>query len=401
MNAPPEMNGRYRRPHPRSYTRAVEVLLALAVAVAGVAAGVVIGLRRRPGPDEGPDRDASDLETRLLSSETDRGRMAAVLTAMPDGVILFEGTGATAYHNAAVEPMIGAVPATLDGLLPLPFRRIAAHVASDRERRATDAEVGAPTRWLRGVAVPVGDEGVLLTIRDVTAAKRLDQIRRDFVANASHELKTPAATIQAAAETIRTAAVDDPQVIPRFASQLEREAIRLSAIVSDLLDLSRLEAGSDRDDAVALDAVVRDEAERFAEQAAESNLALRFETPPVARLRGSARDLALMVRNLVDNAIRYTPPGGEVVVALRDGPDAVTLSVADTGIGIPKRDVPRIFERFYRIDRARSRETGGTGLGLAIVRHVVENHGGDIAVETELGAGTRFDIRLPIEPASP
>jgi signal transduction histidine kinase len=229
----------------------------------------------------------------------------------------------------------------------------------------------------------------------VTEAKRLDAVRRDFVANASHELKTPVASIQAAAETIYSAASDDPAVIPRFAAQLEREAARLSRIVSDLLDLSRLEAGSDLREIVALDAIVRDEIERFEERAAEGGVQLSMTARSTPKVHGTARDLALLVRNLVDNAIRYTRPGGRISVELTEDDGDAVLAVSDTGVGIPQRDLPRVFERFYRVDRARSRETGGTGLGLSIVRHVVENHAGRVSVESELGRGTRFEVRLP------
>jgi signal transduction histidine kinase len=320
--------------------------------------------------------------------------MDLVLSAMPEGVALFDDDGALTFHNPALEQHLGAVPTSLDAVLPLPLRGIARAAARERVDGVDEAEVGAPTRWLGGTAVPVGQHGVLLIVRDVTESRRLDQIRRDFVANASHELKTPAATIQAAAETIRRAANDDPPVVPRFAAQLEREAVRLSRIISDLLDLTRLEAGSDREELVALDAIVRDEAERFDDRAADAGVSIRFDTEAVPRIRGSGRDLALLVRNLVDNAIQYTRPGGEVEIDVRPDGDDVILVVTDTGLGIPKRDLPRVFERFYRVDRARSRETGGTGLGLSIVRHVVENHGGVIAVESELGRGTRFEVRL-------
>jgi signal transduction histidine kinase len=237
---------------------------------------------------------------------------------------------------------------------------------------------------------------VLLVVGDVTEAKRLDAVRRDFVANASHELKTPAASIQATAETIRLAAQDDPAVLPRFAEQLDREAIRLSRIVADLLDLSRLETGSDIDEDVRLDALLREEAARFEEAARSGEVQLEIDAAPVPPIRGSGRDLALCIRNLVDNAIRYTKPGGRVDVAVVEGADGgVVLRVADTGVGIPSRDLPRIFERFYRVDRARSRQSGGTGLGLSIVRHVVENHGGAVSIESELGVGTRVEIRFP------
>jgi len=256
-------------------------------------------------------------------------------------------------------------------------------------------ETGSPSRWTRATAIPVGDGSVLLVVRDVTEAKRLEAVRRDFVANASHELKTPAASIQAAGETIRSAARDDPSVIPRFADQLEREAVRLSRIVSDLLDLSRLETGDEIDEEVGLDQVVKEERDRFEEAAHDGGLTLSIDLGPVPPVRGSARDLSLLVRNLVDNAIRYTRPGGRVDVRITSEGGEVVLSVADTGVGIPTRELPRIFERFYRVDRARSRETGGTGLGLSIVKHVVENHGGTVNVTSELDRGTCFVVRLP------
>jgi signal transduction histidine kinase len=286
----------------------------------------------------------------------------------------------------------------MEALLPLGLRRLAERAATAQAVLTVEVETGSPARTLRGFAAPAREGSVVLVIRDITETRRLDRVRRDFVANASHELKTPAASIQAAAETIRTAAAEDPSVIPRFASQLEREAARLSRIVSDLLDLSRLESGSVLDEAVALDAIVRDEGERFEDPAAEAGVGLSVAAAAVPRVRGSARDLALLVRNLVDNAIRYTPPGGKVHVELTaDGADVV-LAVADTGLGIPHRDLPRIFERFYRVDRARSRETGGTGLGLSIVKHVAENLGGRVEVTSELGQGTRFEVRLPASP---
>ncbi len=322
--------------------------------------------------------------------------MAAILSSMEEGVGLFGHDGRTAFANPALDRHLGATPTSVGALLPLGLQEAVSRAAELRRPASAEVETGSPTRWLGGAATPVGSDGsVLLVVRDVTEARRLDAIRRDFVANASHELKTPAASIQAAAETIGTASLDDPAVIPRFAAQLEREAVRLSRIVSDLLDLSRLESGSRLDESVALDAILRDELERFEDPAAEAGVALSVDVTAVPRVRGSARDLALLIRNLVDNAIRYTRPGGGVDVALGAEHGDVVLSVSDTGLGIPSRELPRIFERFYRVDRARSRETGGTGLGLSIVKHVVENHGGRVGVQSELGSGSRFEVRLP------
>jgi signal transduction histidine kinase len=370
-----------------------------AVAVAAFALGAVLAhvrarARDRASAHDHAREDASLLE-RLGAGEEERRRMDLVLSSMREGVALFGADGEAVYANPGAERHLGTSPRSIETLLPLSLRDACRRAAERREPASAESEVGSPPRWLRGWAIPVGDGSVLLVVRDVTEARRMDAIRRDFVANASHELKTPAASIQAAAETIKSAALDDPGVIPRFAAQLEREAGRLARIVSDLLDLSRLESGSDLGDVVALDAILRDEAERFEQPAAEAGVALAIDAGAVPHLLGSARDLALLVRNLVDNAIRYTRPGGRVEVALGADNGEVVLTVRDTGLGIPNRDLPRIFERFYRVDRARSRETGGTGLGLSIVRHVVENHGGRISVDSELGRGTRFEVRLP------
>jgi two-component system phosphate regulon sensor histidine kinase PhoR len=331
----------------------------------------------------------------LAEASEERHSSALILSSMHEGVLLFGSDGRTRFSNPSVERHLGVQPASIEQILPLALQEAVRLAASSEGPITTEAERGSPTRYLRGSAVRTEDGSVVLVIRDITETRLLDQVRRDFVANASHELKTPAASIQAAAETIRTASLDDLSVIPRFAAQLEREAARLSRIVSDLLDLSRLESGSALDEAVALDAIVRDESERFEEPAAEAGVALTIDAGPIPRVLGSPRDLALLVRNLVDNAIRYTRPGGRVDVALVPENGEVVLTVQDTGLGIPSRDIPRIFERFYRVDRARSRETGGTGLGLSIVKHVVENHGGRVDVRSELGQGTRFEVRLP------
>jgi signal transduction histidine kinase len=366
--------------------------------VAVAVAALVAAARARRGAraaDTVRGEEVADLRDRLEASEAERDAGSTILASMEEGVLLFGPDGHTRLANQAAELHLGGRPSSIDALLPLGLQRIARRAAEDRATIVTEAETGAPSRVLRGFAAPAEEGSVVLVIRDITETRRLDQVRRDFVANASHELKTPAASIQAAAETIRTAAGENPSVIPRFAAQLEHEAARLSRIVSDLLDLSRLESGSALDESVALDAIVRDEGERFEEPAAEAGVGLSVRAGGIPRVRGSSRDLALLVRNLVDNAIRYTRPGGQVEVDLTADDGEVVLAIVDTGLGIPSRDLPRIFERFYRVDRARSRETGGTGLGLSIVKHVAENHGGRVVVTSELGRGTRFEVRLP------
>ena len=375
---------------------ALAVVLALLVLALAVALWLQDRARLR-GRILHLERELAELAARRTEAEERLAEARLVLEAMPEGVVLFDPTGRAILTNPAAATLLGRPPQTIEALLPLDLREAVRAVRTEREPRATELEVGASARTVRADAVPAAEDGsVLLVLRDVTEARRLEAVRRDFVANASHELKTPVASIRAAAETLRTVAGEDPEAVAAFAERIEREAVRLSRIVSDLLDLSRLETGGEAEgEEVRLDVLVREEVERVRAAAEEAGLTLALELEPVPPVRGSARDLALMARNLLDNAVAYTRPGGRVDVAVRAEGGEVVLTVADTGIGIPSRDLDRIFERFYRVDRARSRETGGTGLGLSIVRHVVENHRGMVRVRSELGRGSTFEVRLP------
>ena len=380
------------------------VLVGIGIAAAtGAAAGAFAVLaRQREDADRLRARATlaeSDLAKQTASSAGDRAVQDLILASMEEGVLLVNADGRSVFTNDALERHLGSRPATSDALLPLDLAKAVKRAGYTGAVTRAEVETGAPSRWLRATALPVGGEGaVLLVVRDVTEARRLDAVRRDFVANASHELKTPVAAIRAAAETLHDGALDDPPAAHRFAERIEEEALRLSRIVSDLLDLSRLESGSDLDERVRLDAVVNEEVRRLESEARGAGVSVELQADGVASIRGSGRDLALMARNLIDNAIRYTSAGGRVDVAVTADDQHVVLRVADTGAGIPTRDLPRVFERFYRVDRARSRETGGTGLGLAIVRHVAENHGGDVRVASELGRGSTFEVRLPAAP---
>jgi two-component system, OmpR family, phosphate regulon sensor histidine kinase PhoR len=374
-------------------------------AAAGIGFALVWAARRSRAQDRAlrdrAVRAETELERQERSSADQRHLQDVVLSSMEEGVLLLDRDGHRVFSNPVLESHLGALPDSINELRPLSFREAIQRTLATGEIQRSEAETSAPSKWLRASAIPVGSDGsVLLVVRDVTEARRLEAVRRDFVANASHELKTPAASIRAAAETLRDGAIDDPPAAHRFTEQLEREAMRLSRIVSDLLDLSRLEAGSDLAERVRLDAVAADEIERLEDRAHEAELALELHADGVPSVAGSGRDLALLVRNLIDNAVRYTPPGGHVDVTVTTHDGHVLLRVADTGLGIPQRDLPRVFERFYRVDRARSRETGGTGLGLAIVKHVAENHGGDVTVTSELAAGSTFEVRLPVAGAA-
>ncbi len=377
------------------------VLLAvLAFAIGAFIAGFVVrssARRQLAGAQRRVDKATDELRETERSSVARGNVQDLILDAMEEGVLLVASDGRHLFANAALAQHLGSVPVTVDVLRPIELQRAVRRAGAALDIERLEVEVGTPARWLRASALPIGDSGdVLLVVRDITQAKQLTAMRRDFVANASHELKTPVASIRAAAETLRDGAIDDPPAARRFTEQHEREAIRHSRIVADLLDLSRLESGSDMDEQVRLDAVVNDEVDRLGDMAREQGVTLEQRTVHVPPVRGSGRDLALLVRNLISNAIRYTAADGTVGIEVAADDGLVRLWVRDDGIGIPQRELARIFERFYRVDRARARDTGGTGLGLAIVKHVAENHGGDVRVESELGLGTTFEVRLPV-----
>jgi two-component system phosphate regulon sensor histidine kinase PhoR len=340
------------------------------------------------------NRMQRELDTRLDELKRDRQRRDAILSAMDEGVVLIDARGSIGYANPAATDLLGSE----DASLPATLRTLVERTRIEGTLGSGEVDTGAPGRTLHASAVPLQEPGeILLILRDVTAERRVEAMRRDFVTDASHELKTPTAAIRAAAETVERAVIEDPAAAERFAAQLRRDAIRLSKIVSDLLDLSRLESEGSQLEPVRLDRVVGEELGRLREHAAEAGLQLDWQSDPVTVL-GSAEDLSIVARNLLDNAIRHTAKGGTINVAVRASNGDATLEVQDTGIGIPSRDLPRIFERFYRVDRARSRETGGTGLGLSIARHVAERHGGRIEAESELGRGSTFRVTLPKVP---
>jgi two-component system phosphate regulon sensor histidine kinase PhoR len=338
-------------------------------------------------------RMAAEIEGRIGRIDLDRQQREAVLSAMEEGVLLVETDDGLGYANPAASRLLGRLPGSLRGLTPPEVRTLVEETRADGRARDREIETGYPPRVLRVSTVALRQPGeVLVVVRDVSGARRVEAMRRDFVADASHELKTPAASIQAAAETVERAVADDPVSAARFAARLRRDAIRLSRIVSDLLDLSRLETERPALEPVRLDHVVSEEIERL--RATADGVRIEAAVRPIT-VRGVRADLGLLLRNLLDNAVRYSPGGGPVRVRLDEQNGRAVVEVEDDGIGIPRRDLPRIFERFYRVDRARSRETGGTGLGLSIARHVVEQHGGRIEAESELGQGSTFRVTLP------
>jgi two-component system, OmpR family, phosphate regulon sensor histidine kinase PhoR len=238
----------------------------------------------------------------------------------------------------------------------------------------------------------------VLTFHDVTERHRVERLRRDFVANASHELRTPLTSVRGFVEALEDGALDEPPTARRFLGKIRLHADRMAALVSDLLELSRLESGErpPRWETLRPADVLEDVVASLGEQAKGRQIVVTVETDGAPPVTSDGDRLRQILENLLENAVKYTPPGGHVAVAARSGEEgSVVFEVADDGPGIPAEHLPRIFERFYRVDKARSREMGGTGLGLSIVKHLAEGMGATVWVVSETGRGTRFSVRMP------
>lgn len=329
---------------------------------------------------------------------------AHVLDSIDGPALVFSAEDRLVAANAPARGLLGLpeddAPLTL--VQALGSGTMAAAARESREAgRPVQVDAQRSGRELRVTSSVIGDE-VLVMVTDVTERRRVEELRRDFVVNASHELKTPATAIQTLAEALEVAVATSSERVPALLRRLEEESARLVRMVHDLLDLRRLEdRGPVSIVPVDLAAMVRDVLAEHHHEAELRDIELTAELPDSARIVGAPDDLRLIVTNLVTNAIHYNVDGGRVEVALApSGTGAYVLTVTDTGIGIPAHALPRVFERFYRVDTARSREHGGTGLGLAIVRHAAERHGGSVEVESLLGEGTTFTVTLPIEPSA-
>lgn len=338
---------------------------------------------------------ANRLGARLTDAEEATATLGVVLEALPQGTILVADDDSIVYVNPAAREILGTLPDQLSALAPLQFQNAVREARESGHSETRLIDHGSPMRRLRGVATPFqGDQRVLLLVVDVTERERADSIRRDFVANASHELKTPVATIIASAEALQIALERGDGSAESFAGRIETSARQLDRLVADLLDLSRLEKEQPDMAPVRIDRLVRDEVARIRDEAEAKDIAIDFTWEEVMAL-ANHRDIAIAVRNLLDNAVRYTPNEGSIRVEVSSIVDQVQVVITDTGEGIPTRDQERVFERFYRVDSARSRATGGTGLGLSIVKHVAESHGGSVTLESELGVGSKFTVVIP------
>ncbi|MDQ1294609.1 MAG: two-component system, OmpR family, sensor histidine kinase SenX3 [Actinomycetota bacterium] len=266
----------------------------------------------------------------------------------------------------------------------------------ERELELARGPLGRARLFVHARVAPLGAEYILVLVDDRTEARRVEEIRRDFVANVSHELKTPVGALRLLSEAVNDAA-EDPQSVRHFAERMERESKRLSALVQEIIDLSRLQVADalHPPEPVDVDEMVSEAVDRCRLSAQSKRIEVQVAGDVGAVVFGDHNLLVTAVRNLVDNAISYSPEATRVGVGVRRGEGLVEIAVSDQGIGIPLADQDRIFERFYRIDPARSRATGGTGLGLSIVKHVAANHGGEVKLWSVLGQGSTFTLRLP------
>jgi two-component system, OmpR family, sensor histidine kinase SenX3 len=336
--------------------------------------------------------------------------VASVLSVLSSSAVVLDSDDRVLRASAAARAF-GLVKG--DQLMVGELLALARQVRRDGEIREGEVEVsgtrfgGRRTSFAVRVAplgTAVGGGGlVLLLAEDQTESRRVEEVRRDFVANISHELKTPVGALALLAETMEEAA-DDPEAVRRFAGRMRQEASRLTYLVQDLITLSRIQAAEPVPDPkpVELGAVVAEALDRSRMKASARGIELAATCDDGLVVLGDEDLLVTALRNLLDNAVAYSPEKTRVVVsATRDGADAAQVSVADQGIGIPERELERIFERFYRVDPARSRVTGGTGLGLAIVKHVVAAHGGKVTVWSKEGVGSTFTFRLPVISQTP
>jgi two-component system, OmpR family, phosphate regulon sensor histidine kinase PhoR len=357
-----------------------------------------------------------DREIRLLSSE--RNRSSAILRSMVEGVAVVDAQERLVFCNRAFSEILNVQSVTSEGSPLIEVVRSSELIGLIRkalqgeEGLQNDIEIGivqplsfsvtaAPVQALDTDRNVPADKpsGAVVVLHDVTELRRLERVRQDFVGNVSHEFKTPLTAIQGFAETLLAGAVDDPKNNRRFLEIIREHAVRLARVTDDLLKLARIEAGKLELEffPVSVQELIEGCAETTLLKASRKQISFSMKVPAgIPALRGDASLLHDVLQNLLDNAIQYTPPGGRIVVGAAAGPHEVTITISDSGIGIPLADQERIFERFYRVDAARSREAGGTGLGLSIAKHIVEAHGGRLWVESAVGQGSKFSFSIPL-----
>jgi len=349
-----------------------------------------VALRRRSGDD---DANVSTHVRPVVPDEVIR-----VLSVLPSASIVTAPDGAVlrASSRALALGLVNRSALTVPDISRLVERVGEDGNAREQEMRVRRPPLGRGLLELRVRVAALGTGVLLILIDDLAEERRVDAVRRDFVANVSHELKTPVGALSLLAETVLSAA-DDPEQVRHFAERMQMEASRLASLIQDVIDLSRLQSDDPmtRAEVVEVDELVTRALEEVRTLAVSRDIEVVRSEDSGVEIYGDRGQLLTAVRNLVTNAIVYSPMGTRVAVSARMNEGIAEITVKDQGIGIPSHDLDRIFERFYRVDQARSRSTGGTGLGLAIVKHVCQNHGGECTVWSEVGTGSTFTLRLP------
>jgi two-component system sensor histidine kinase SenX3 len=370
-------------------TTVVLVVLALAI-------GFYVG-RRRERAEESVTIDA---QASVSATSSDEGEVVpqvqAALDSLSVGVVVAAADGTVVFRNVMARGLTGAVHSDVlvDEAVDVHLRGA---LGGDSRRQVLDL-FGPPRKVVAVSATPLSTGGAVAMVEDITERSLVDAVRTDFVANISHELKTPVGALAVLAEAL--SAEDDLDVIHRLSGKMVDEALRVGRTIDDLLELSRIELGGEAvKEAVSVALVIAEAVDRARPLSERRAIDVSFvEASDRMKVLGDRRQLVSALGNLVENAVKYSERGSKVEVSARSDGQWVEFKVRDYGLGIPARDIDRIFERFYRVDRARSRETGGTGLGLAIVRHVANNHGGEVSVTSIEGEGSTFLLRVPAAP---
>ena len=377
----------------------IGVVILVAFVAATVAAGTTWTIARRStkqaamnSPAEVLERDPTPVPAVPATGPT----WSAVVDRIPLGVVVMGAGGQVLYRNTNAKAVAGTYTGLLiDDAVQAALRRA---LAGERSRELLEL-YGPPQAAVVVTAEGLPGGSAVATIEDVSERRRVDAMRTDFVANISHELKTPVGALAVLAEAL--ADENDVEVVRRVSERMVAEAHRVARTIDDLMELSRIELGEEsvRVTVDVLD-IVSGAIDRSAALAESRGMHIAvLDLPDGVAIVGDRRQLISALGNLVENAVKYSEPGGQVQIRVRVEGDFAELMVADQGIGIPASDHARIFERFYRVDKGRSRDTGGTGLGLAIVRHVATNHGGEVLVSSAEGEGSTFVIRLPLAPS--
>ena len=351
---------------------------------------------------------AARIQQRVGQLESENNRLEIILESITEAILVVDRDGRVVLANKALANLFGIDP-PLEGLLTAEVVRCSAiqdaltGCLAEGRGRAMEVELtGVPERHLDLQVAPIleGNEciGAVAVLYDITRLRELERMRRDFVANVSHELRTPLTAIKGYAEILSDGAVDDRETARRFTGIIEKHADRLTRLLGDLLDLSRLESDQQEVELIPceLKPLVDTSVGSVSQAAAQKQIAIDCDIPPSVKVICDPKLIEHALINLLDNAVKYTPASGKVRIGTRpvEGGDRLAIYVEDTGIGIPSEDLGRIFERFYRVDKGRSCDLGGTGLGLSIVRHIAEVHGEEVSVQSKLGVGTTFSFEL-------